>query len=219
MHSITLTDISKSIELQEQIDNTDSKREIGLKSLTYWLGWYNLLQDETYEWGRIQMTKETIPAGLYSFDRLSKLLSNDVLTISVSESTGKCMLTVASRKGVRISNVILTLLGFDVDTYWMHTGRYTGDRPVDFATKSLYIYLKQINTTCNLLNGKRSNILGIVPVCKTTFGESDTVSFQNPTYRTLQSGIIDEFEIEIRDDNNTLIDNHELPIFIELIIR
>jgi hypothetical protein len=217
--NITLTDI-KSIELQEQIDNKDSKREISLGCLTYWLGWYNVLQDETYECGRGKNKVETIPAGLYSFDRLSKLLNNDSLTISVSESTGKCTLDVASKKGVLISNAILTLLGFDITTNnRLYSDTYIGTHPVNFALKSLYVYLKQINTTCNLLNGKRSNLLGIVPVRKTTFGESDSVSFQNLVYRKLQSGIINELEIEIRDDNNKIIDNHELPIFIELIIR
>ncbi len=155
MYNIILTDIKYPVLLQEYIDNKDSTRVIGLKSLTYWAGWYNVLQDAPCVWGAItqgaKINTVTIPAGLYSFDRLSVFLSNDALSLSVNKTNGKCTLTVADGYEVNIAGPILRLLGFDLYPDWLGSGSYTSDNPVDFATKALFIYLKQVNSSGNLL--------------------------------------------------------------------
>ena len=51
MHHL-ISDISKTITLQEYINNKCGNRRIGLKSLTYTIGWYNLI-DEYFVSGRI----------------------------------------------------------------------------------------------------------------------------------------------------------------------
>ena len=42
MISHTLTNVQKPCQLQNYIDNRDSTKMIGLKSITYWVGWYNV---------------------------------------------------------------------------------------------------------------------------------------------------------------------------------
>ncbi len=153
--------------------------------------------------------------------RLSALLStgNDALSISVNKTNGKCTLIVADGHEANIAGPILKLLGFDMYPDWLASGSYTGANPVDFTVKALFIYLKQVNSSGNLLNGSISNIIGSIPVSKTTFGDFDTVTFPSPMYRKLQSGTIDQLEIEVRDADNNSIDNHGLPIFIEFDIK
>ncbi len=124
---------------------------------------------------------------------------------------------VADGHEVNIAGHILRLLGFDLYPDWLCSGSYTSDNPVDFSTKALFIYLKQVNSSGNILNGNISNIIGTIPVSKTTFGDFDTVTFPSPMYRKLQSGTIDQLEIEVRDADNNSIDNHACQYLLNLI--
>ena len=41
----TISDIDKTINLQQYIDNRDGDKRIGLKCITYGVGWYNVIDE------------------------------------------------------------------------------------------------------------------------------------------------------------------------------
>ena len=75
---------------------------------------------------------------------------------------------------IELSSGILSLLGLKHGR--LTAGRHTGQKMVDIAkTKELRIFLDQINTTTNFLDGEPSVLLGIIPVSNKPFGK--VVSF------------------------------------------
>ena len=83
----------------------------------------------------------TIQPGLYGFDRLKEVLKGTIPThtLTASRESGLITLTVAPGRGVRLSDGLLALLGLDdgLGGVWLDGGVYTGDRPVNFATRQM----------------------------------------------------------------------------------
>ena len=49
---ITITNASKGkpYTLQEPIDNSNGKLMIGIQSISMWVGWYNIYEEQTWRW-------------------------------------------------------------------------------------------------------------------------------------------------------------------------
>ena len=59
-----------------------------------------------------------------------------------------------------------------------------GTKMVDFAKpKELRVYLDQINTTSNYVNGVPSSLLTIIPVSDKSFGRAVHLSFACPAFK------------------------------------
>jgi len=100
---------------------------------------------------------------------------------------------------------------------WLDAGTYTGDRPVDFATrKVLKVHLEQINFTGNVDDGAPSTLLACIGVGRHSFGEIHTVRFEHPEYKRLQGDLVHVLKVEIKDEMGRSIDNHDLPIYLTL---
>jgi len=58
---------------------------------------------------------------------------------------------------VHLIDGLLVQLNFDNDNnWWFDSGTYVRDRPVDLASpEALHVYLEQLNTTGNFVNGPR----------------------------------------------------------------
>ena len=64
---------------------------------------------------------------------------------------------------IKLSGEMRRILGID-EMGWI-TGVYVGDRPLEFNTpRLLHIYLDQLSTTSNLVDGAPSTLLVIIPV-------------------------------------------------------
>ena len=64
----TISNIDKTINWQQYIDNRDGCKRIGLKSFTYTLGWHNL------EYATVQVVNGQlykVPSGYYSIVRVA----------------------------------------------------------------------------------------------------------------------------------------------------
>ena len=115
---------------------------------------------------------------------------------------------------------ILSLLGIVSKHGRLTAGQHVGTKMVDFAKpKELRVYLDQINTTSNYLNGVPSSLLTIILVSDKSFGRAVYLSFARPAFKLLINGCITEFSFKIADENDILIDNHGLPILVELVIQ
>ena len=64
----TLSDVQRgeAVPLQQYIDNRDGHLCVGLKSITYAVGWYNIEPRETFSWRSTVGPEETLntPPGL-----------------------------------------------------------------------------------------------------------------------------------------------------------
>lgn len=203
----TISNIDKTINLQQYIDNRDGNKRIGLKSITYGVGWYNVVDEY------LQKTKERphkIIDGYYSFQQIADLFQSNNITLSVNETNGIASLITPDE--LKISKGLKQMLGFGNKRKFAVNETHYGERAVDFAVyKSLYVHLEQINTSNNYLDGMPSTVLAVVPVENKEFGEITTVRFEHPEYKCLVNDAIAELKLEIRDENNNKVINH-LPI-------
>lgn len=203
----TISNIDKTIDLQQYIDNRDGNKRVGLKCISYCVGWYNVIGQYIQKSGS---TSYKIPDGYYSFQQIADLFQSLNITLLVNESNGIVSLTTLEE--VKISKRLKLLLGFDKR---MFAGNEThiSNRTADMAViKSLNIHLLQINTSQNYLDGAPSTILSVVPIENKQFGDIISERFERPEYKCLMNGTISELKLEIRDENNDKINNHNLPI-------
>ena len=201
----TISDINKTIDLQQYIDNRDGCKRVGLKCFTYGLGWYNVID------GYIQFTGQRpnkIPDGYYSFQQIADFLQTLNITLSVNESNG--ITSLVTRDEVKISKGLKQMLGFSSSKRrFAPNETHFGEKMIDFAIyKSLYVHLLQLSTSDNYFDGAPSTVLAVIPVENKEFGDIITVRFEHPEYKRLTNDTITELRLEVRDKNNTKINNN-----------
>ena len=223
----TLSDVQRgeAVPLQQYIDNRDGCLYIGLKSITFAAGWYNIERGEKFSWRSTGGSEKTlsIPPGLYGFDYLQEVLRGTVPThtLTVSRENGLITLTVAPGRGILLSDGLLTLLGLDdgLGGVWLDAGVYMGDRPVNFATRQmLWVHLEEINAAENIVNGAPSTLLAGIGLGRHAFGDISTVRMECPEYKRLRDGTIGELKVSIRDASGKAISNQDLPIHVTLAV-
>ena len=212
----TITDITLGpTYLQQPIDNRNGELRIGLRSITYAVGWYNIHESQSIIGGR-----SNISPGLWTFDDLSSLMEAAVpgMSIAVSKLTGKASIRVPSNTAIVLPRAICDLLGFD-DGRLSFPGE-EGQRPVNFSPhRLLYVHCDQLNTSNIALNGAPSDLLAVVAVGGWSYGEIKTAAFPSPEFKLLRTGTISELTFTVRDERGNIIDNHGLPVSIVLELK
>jgi len=212
-----------AVSLQQYVDNRSGDLCVGLRSITYTVGWYNIYAGASFtkrNRGFIRENKTKISPGLYSFAQLQALFGEDV-SLEVNEFNGLITLTVAAGKEVSFTDGLLKMLGLDdgLGGQWLQEGTYDGDRPVNFMPiKMLYVHLEQLNSTANILDGAPSTLLTVVGLKNHSFGDVDTIRVEHPEFKRLQCGTISELKIVVCNDKNQPV-NSDLPISALLEIR
>lgn len=147
----------EAIDLQQYVDNCDGCLHVGLHSITFTMGWFNIEIGESFSYRHIGGTTNTIliPFGLYSFTQLQDIIegAGSSAELTVSKVNGLIILTVTSEWEVHLTDGLLNLLGLitqrvlnadgllhleqngSLGGQWLDAGVYIGDRPlfVDFA--------------------------------------------------------------------------------------
>ena len=145
----TISNINKTINLQQYIDNKYGTKRIGLKSFTYTIGWYNLIDE--------YIQKETdrpirLASGLYSFQQIADIFQSNNITLSANETNGKVLLTTPV--DLKISKGLKEMLGLRNKRRLNANQTYEGGIPLNFAPyKQLYVHLEQINSANNFFDG------------------------------------------------------------------
>ena len=226
-HTLSNVQRGEAIPLLRCIDNRDGHLSIGLRSITFAAGWYNIEKGEKFSWkstvtgsGDLEQPEEylTIPPGLYGFDRLQEILKGASHTLTVCGENGLITLKVSPGWEILISDGLLGLLGLDdgLGGVWLDAGVYTGDRPVNFATRQmLWVHLEELNTSGNIANGAPSTLLSCVGLGRHAFGDIKTVRMECPEFKRLRDGTISELKVSIRDAHGK-ISNQDLPIHVAL---
>lgn len=203
-----ISNIDKTINLQQYIDNKCGSKRIGLKSFTYSIGWHNLIDEY------IQKTDESlnkITNGYYSFQQIADIFQSNNIILSVNETNGIASLITPDE--LKISKGLRQILGFGSKRRFAVNETHYGERTIDFAPyKQLYVHLEQINSAYNFFDGAPSNILGVVSVENKSFGDIVHTHFSNPEYKQLAHGDISELSISVCDENGHKINNNGLPI-------
>ena len=204
----TISNINNTVNLQQYIDNREGKKQVGLKSFTYALGWYNVVNEYVQKTGE---RPHRIEDGYYSFQQIADIFSSLNISLTVNENNGIASLTTDNE--LKISEGLKLMLGFDNKRKFEANITHFGNKCLDFATvKSLYIHLEQLNTSQNYFNGTPSTVLTVVPIGNKEYGDIVSVRFEHPEYKYLSNGAITELEISVRDEHNHKINNRGLSM-------
>jgi hypothetical protein len=212
----TITNTQQPIRLESPIDNKSGNLKIGLKSITMWVGYYNVQEKDRFKWVRTgeQTMNVQINPGLYSFYELAKIFTDAVpdLALDVNTVNGLAELFIPENIEIQLPQQIKNLLGLQ-DKGWLQTGEYVGDDAVSFLPKILHVNLEELSTTNNIVDGKPSQLLELIPLSSEQFGYSTTVNFPHPSYKQLQTGDINEFNVDLFISGKVL-NNHNQPIYL-----
>ena len=221
----TLTNVQRgeAVPLLQYIDNCSGTLRVGLRCITYTVGWYNVGAGESISWRAFSNNDShrpprphstTVAPGLYGMKDLINLLEgaanvgSERIAISTNRVNGLLTLTVTDGWEVQITNGLLILLGLDDGRggQWLDSGAYDGDRPVNFTTtKSLHMHLNQLNTTENTMDGAPSTLLTSIGVGCHAFGDIHTIRVEHPEYKRLECGTVNELKVEIREDSGEIL--------------
>ena len=102
-----ISDINKTINLQQYIDNRDGDKRIGLKSITYGVGWYNVIDENFQKTGE---RPHKIEDGYYSFQQIVDVFRGKNITLSVNETNGIASLITTDE--LKVSKGLRAILGF-----------------------------------------------------------------------------------------------------------
>lgn len=198
-----INDIEIDGKLTYPIDNTKGNLKVGLKSITYTVGWYN-----------IHSKIRTIEPGLYSFSDLKTILE-DKNALSLERNTHNGTVTMKARgSGIDLGDTLNKIFKFPTG---QHT-EVTSSGPIEALghLRNLHVHLRQLDNKHIFKSGQPTDLLKVVRLENHSFGEIRTVEYEFPEMIPLQRGMISEFYLSVKDHMNVLIDNHGLPISVVL---
>ena len=218
---VTLTQLQKgeASVLQTVIDNTCSKLNVALRGFHYEVGYRNVSSSAGILWRSAvaddqssdRPRKIQVPAGLYNFEQLARVFMEEIpgVTLKITKATGTIKLNIPEPSGmIKLSGDMRRILGID-ERGWID-GKYEGDRPAkSSAHKWFHIYLDQLSTTSNLVDGAPSTLLAIVPAAA---GGIVDINPHCPMYKKLEVGHIHQLNLRMLDENGTIVQNRERPI-------
>ena len=205
------------------ISNKDGGLHAALRGLNYEVGYHNIgemsvfvLRPSTREYDTI-----TVPSGLYTIEQLSRYLTKNVPALIVRITKSRLAeINIKDGFAVRIKDDLRQILGFD-ETLLQGGLKYVGNRPVRLPIphKWFYIYLNQLSTSSNLVDGAPSSLLAIVPATADGGGGVVRITPHNPMYKRLRVGDIHQLSLRVLNERGEIVDNNKKPMTAVLEIR
>ena len=138
-HILTNVQNGESKSLLEPIDNRRNNLRVGLRSITYTVGWFNVGENQEFRYrvsNDIQIKQ--IPPGLYGITDLQELLhdfTNKTIVLDANRANGLVYLTISEGVEILFTDQLLTLLRLDdgLNGKGLTSGTHIGDRPVNFT--------------------------------------------------------------------------------------
>ena len=214
---ITITNLNE-VKIYNGINNQTGNLHISLCEISYSVNWINISK----KLGNNQISEVggktiIIPDGYYNFCALSKIAFTP---FNIIAELNEANLIVTLKFPKAFPNYIIPLnlrkmLGI---TAVKAGNTITGSKPINMGVnKSLYLYLNELNTTENLLNGKPSNLLEIIPTGRGSYCERETKEYIVPRYKQLSKGFFETLNLSIRNENNELVEFNDLFIALKII--
>ena len=221
---ITLTRLNdeEAPVINPVISNKDGGLYVALRGFNYEVGYHNIgemsvfvLRPSTREYDTI-----TVPGGLYTIEQLSRYLTKNIPALVVRITKSRLAeINIKDGFAVRIEDDLRQILG--VGEILLQGGKkYVGNWPVRLPIphKWFYIYLNQLSTSSNLVDGAPSSLLAIVPA--TADGDSVVrINPSNPMYKRLQVGNIHQLSLRVLNERGEIFDNNKKPMTAVLEIR
>ena len=107
-HTLTNVQDGDAVPLQQNIDNQNGDLRVGLRQITFTVGWYNVKTVQCFSWRRSAGDHtETagilyIPPGLYSFNQLNRRIKRARIDLSVRVEPFDGLLTLRIPVGGRL---------------------------------------------------------------------------------------------------------------------
>jgi len=224
---IVLTNLTGSpIQLRQALGSGGASLCVGLREITYTVGWHNIstaLNNNTFmvREGPKNIRRIPVPDGYYNVDVLAGVMEAAMpgLVVKSNVATGRVNL-VLTNQNWQLSLAMVFFLGFTRNRGWLGEGTHTADScPACLNHRALFVHLDQVNTTGNVLNGHNISLLRHVPVGGEAFGETRTITYENPPFHRLNNGSIQELTVRILDEHGHSIDMHDLPYSVTLEIQ
>lgn len=235
---IVLTDpLSGPVQLREPIDNSAGDKWIGLREVTYAVGWHNVsaaLRNNTFAFNlglNGQTVTIDIPDGWYNMTSLGDIIRANVpggsgIAFSLNSATGYITTTISADSEEVNFGTCGPLFGYMVpqssaDGWMTGPGVYPAPHRPSFyssAGPDLYVHLDQVNTTGNLFNGKPSTLLTTIEKANAVFSDYRSVVYEQPHYRKLQSGFLHELSLSLLDESGH-VDMHSqrFSVILEIV--
>jgi len=118
-HTLTNVQDGTAVPLQQPINNQNGNLWVGLRSITYTIGWFNVGPQEAISWrpsGKTEiMGTIPFPPGLYSFPRLINLFSAIGINFTLRLNRVNCSAKMRVLTGwkVHLTDGLLAQLNFD----------------------------------------------------------------------------------------------------------
>ena len=231
------TSSSVTISAHSNSQYLHSSDLVGLKEITYTVGWLNVepaLNNNTFRVRNYSNEDGEVMAlspGHYSFETLRRAIAEKLNTCEenflrydqATQTASLYLIGPSSYYSYINFGGLANMLGFNGSEWFgikfgdTHGATKKpvarGNRRVDFRRyTALYIHLNQIDASNNWLNGKPSTLLQVVPVEDETAGQCRTVSYSNPDFRRLQAAKSSNGEEPIRQLTVRITDNEGKPI-------
>lgn len=217
----------EAVALEDVIDNAGGKKCVGLREVTYVTGWHNIsasLGNNTFKVRPSSAgaaTTVTVPDGYYNVDTLKGVVAAAIprFSANINHATGLVTLTLEDASYQLDLAKTAPVWGFNTPG-WKGAGIYIGSSsPTFFSTRNIFINLDQLSSTGSVLNGRNSTLLRVVPTSDESFGETRTINFENPQFRRLRSGCIQELTVRVLDADGSDISTNTQPFSVTLEIR
>ena len=224
---ITITDLNDN-KIYNGIDNNLGNLHVALCEISYSVNWLNISEklknNKISEKGGRTIT---IPDGYYNFCTLAKIAFTP-FNIIAELNEANLLVTLKFPKpptSYTLSPNLKTMLGFhkkfekgiSIEIFGFEK-IITGTKPINMGVnKSLYLYLNELNTTENLLNGKPSNLLEIISTERSSYCERENKEYISPRYKRLTKGFFENLNLSIRNEKDDFIDFNDLVIVLQII--
>ena len=224
---ITLTQLQneEASVLQTAIDNTGGKLHVALRGFHYEVGYRNVGSSQGFflRFPNLQNPNSPVqqsfpvPPGLYNFKQLSRFIAENVNGAQLSLTANNITkLFVPIHMAIKFRSDLRRLLGID-EKGWIE-GAYEGDRPARIVVhKWFHIYLDQLSTSSNLIDGAPSTLLTIVPA--TAIDGTADITPSNPMYKKLEVGDIHHLNLRVLNEDGVIVQNREKYMTAILEIR
>jgi len=140
-HVLTRVEDGGAVALQQCIDNQQGELCVGLRQITYTVGWYNMDLKQAISWRSSGSTETAgtaeVNPGLYRFAHLRNPFNRKGVGFRLRLNMFANLVELLVPRGweVHITDGLLLLLGLDDGLYgvWLESGTCIGDRAIDFA--------------------------------------------------------------------------------------
>ena len=220
---VTVTQINneEAALINPVISNKDGCLHVALRGLNYEVGYHNIrLEMKIRLYDGVGAKAYLIQPGFYSIEELIQTIKDAVpdISIKLAEETSIVTVTVkGANTQIYFDNNLSDILGFDETRI---TGKYVGDRParVPPTFKFFYIYLDQLSTSSNLVDGAQSTLLEVLPASHSA-GDIISIDYPKPMYKKLQFGDIHQLNLRVLNERGEIVDNNKKLFIAVLEIR